>query len=55
MAPGNQGLKDIILALKWVQDNIENFGGDRNNVTIFGPSSGAAAAHYLALSPVTKG
>lgn len=53
--PGNAGLKDQTLALKWVQTNIKHFGGDPNNVTIFGESAGGAAVHFLVLSPTSKG
>lgn len=52
---GNAGLKDMVMVLKWVQKNIECFGGDPNNVTIFGESAGGAAVHYLVLSSLAKG
>ncbi|XP_018304144.1 esterase E4-like [Mycetomoellerius zeteki] len=55
VATGNQGLKDVVLALKWVQKNILKFGGDPENVTIYGQSAGAAITHCLALSPLAKG
>lgn len=49
----NLGLKDIILALKWVNENIEAFGGDKDNVTIFGQSAGADAVRCVMLSSGT--
>ncbi len=54
-ASGNQGLMDTIAAMKWVQNNIGAFGGDPNNVTIFGQSAGAAMIGGLVGSPVAKG
>lgn len=53
--PGNAALKDMVLALKWVQKNIANFHGDPGNVTIFGESAGGASVGYLMLSPLAKG
>nr|AIA85924.1 coesterase [uncultured bacterium] len=55
MAPGNWALKDQIMALKWVQENIERFGGDKDSITVFGQSAGAGATSYLSLIPETKG
>lgn len=54
-APGNAGLKDIRAALRWVQQNIDNFNGDPDNVTVFGQGSGGLAAIYLTMSESTKG
>uniref|UniRef100_A0A1B0GHN1 Carboxylic ester hydrolase n=1 Tax=Lutzomyia longipalpis TaxID=7200 RepID=A0A1B0GHN1_LUTLO len=54
-ATGNYGLKDAVMALRWIRDNIANFGGDPDNVTIFGESAGGAAVHYLLLSPSARG
>ncbi|XP_065208408.1 esterase E4-like isoform X2 [Planococcus citri] len=52
---GNQGLKDIILGLEWIRDNISVFGGDPNNVTLLGSSSGAALVHNMMLSHRAQG
>ncbi|XP_043488515.1 juvenile hormone esterase-like [Polistes fuscatus] len=55
VAPGNQGMKDTVMALRWVRDNIAVFGGDPENVTIFGESAGGAIVHYLTMSPMADG
>ncbi|XP_029158375.1 esterase FE4-like [Nylanderia fulva] len=55
MATGNQGLKDVVMALKWVKRNILQFGGDPDNVTIFGQDAGGVMVHYLTISPLAEG
>lgn len=54
-APGNMALKDVVLALRWVQKNISVFGGNPDNVTLFGESSGSCMADALRMTPKTKG
>lgn len=52
---GNVGMHDIVDSLKWIKTNIANFGGDPNNVTVFGESGGGAKVLALMTTPEAKG
>ena len=52
---GNAGMLDLVLALRWVRDNIARFGGDPNNVMLFGQSGGGAKIATLMAMPAAQG
>ena len=53
--PGNLGMKDQVVALKWIHKNIKYFGGNPESVTLTGMSAGGASVHLHYLSPLSKG
>lgn len=53
-SPGNVGLKDVAMALKWVKKNIHKFGGDPDQITISGLSAGSWTVSAMMVSPMTK-
>ena len=55
VGPGNLGILDQIEVLRWVQENITQFGGDPNNVTLFGQASGGAVVQAVVATPAAKG
>lgn len=55
VVPGNAGLKDQVMALKWIKKNIIHFQGDPNNITLFGQCAGAASVHLHILSRASQG
>jgi carboxylesterase type B len=52
---GNYALKDMVMALKWVKENIFAFGGNPDKITVFGQSAGSSAVHFLLLSDMAEG
>lgn len=52
---GNAGLLDMVAAIRWIHDNIANFGGDPDNVTVIGQSGGGAKVCLLAAMPEMRG
>lgn len=48
--PGNQGLKDLVMGLRWIKNNIGHFGGDEDKITVFGESAGGMAIDLLLLT-----
>src|SRR6202012_4419412 len=52
---GNAGQLDLVLALKWIKENVAEFGGDPTRVLIFGQSGGGAKCAALMATPVAKG
>ncbi|CAH1392170.1 unnamed protein product [Nezara viridula] len=54
LIPGNFGLKDQAMALKWVKENIDEYGGNPDLIVAFGESAGGASVHYLLTSPLSR-
>jgi acetylcholinesterase len=52
--PGNAGMFDQLMALEFIKNNIDRFGGDPDNITLFGESAGAVAVSLHLLSPLSR-
>lgn len=55
VVPGNNGLKDQSMALRWIKKNIKHFGGNKNSITLVGLSAGGASVTYHYISPMSNG
>lgn len=53
--PANLGLHDQLIALQWINENIQYFSGDKHNITLMGESAGAACVHFHMLSTLSAG
>lgn len=55
VVPGNNGLKDQVLSLEWIQKNIRYFGGNPESVMLTGMSAGSVSVHLHYFSPLSRG
>lgn len=55
VVPGNMGMKDQVMALKWIKNHIQYFGGNPESITLTGMSAGGASVHLHYMSPLSTG